>query len=524
MNERLFRHIQDVVHEREMLPPPRILMYKTAEEKRAFATTLRSGAVRPYLSRYAASIQPEIEEVLAESLAEFCRHTDQAWQNVIAVNKEVDAFLYHESQSPFGDWSPVEIAYAIALLKRALKAEHEKNVYSSAIKRKLDQETDRLVKKFGLTEAEKHLLVTPGFATFHEQYHFDHMRFHLSPEEAMKQALLARYHADDPELLEERLRAFAFSTKENNVLLRQLQEHETKQTQTSTQKYYLLIERPELKQFEWLLRFDNLTEYEYAFGLAAYPEIFLRERLLALSKMYKIVDAETTIFSLLKWTDWEEPLRQLMTKMEKTFRIRLSPYAQTANTCGTACVMSVLHTVGVPLTRTVEYDIWNRVGAPYNFPGGMALELMKYGFLVDDWNEPDQLFTPEHPDLVSGDESMFVYAHLYVDLFERAVERGMNVSCKPWGFQDVLSNIRQGNVCIVGVGFPGIGDDILHWVIARGYEQKADGSHRIEILDPMGSLKWLTESQMEELIDTSMGKRLLVVRKFPAGFLETPSY
>ena len=71
-----------------------------------------------------------------------------------------------------------------------------------------------------------------------------------------------------------------------------------------------------------------------------------------------------------------------------------------------------------------------------------------------------------------------------------------------------------GNPCIIGIQIPL--SNILHWVIARGYRR-----NKIEIIDPLGQMKAIHDYEMENLIKTSMGKRLLVIEKFPEEFLET---
>ena len=43
---------------------------------------------------------------------------------------------------------------------------------------------------------------------------------------------------------------------------------------------------------------------------------------------------------------------------------------------------------------------------------------------------------------------------------------------------------------------------------------------RLEIIDPLGNITFLTEEGLNKIIDTDMGRRMLVVQKLPADFFE----
>lgn len=104
-----------------------------------------------------------------------------------------------------------------------------------------------------------------------------------------------------------------------------------------------------------------------------------------------------------------------------------------------------------------------------------------------------------------------LYRKEYIALHFEAVAAGMQVTIRNWGYQDIIEQLRRGNPSIIGIKL----NNILHWIIARGYRGK-----RLNIIDPLNEIRTIHRDNLEQLVTTSMGKRLIVIEKFPDNFFD----
>jgi hypothetical protein len=196
-----------------------------------------------------------------------------------------------------------------------------------------------------------------------------------------------------------------------------------------------------------------------------------------------------------------------------SYLIRMRPYLQNYGTCGTCCVLPILEKIGKTPTIQLEREIWDRVGKPYNFPGGMAKILIENNFKPVYYQYPAEPFTLNHEDILSQNPFLYKKIQEYINLHQEAVSMGMDVVIQDWGYEDIHIQLEHGNVCILGIHIPS--SDVLHWIIVRGYR-----GNRLEVIDPLKQIRSIYEYEMEGLINTSMGKRLLVIKKFPEELLK----
>lgn len=169
--------------------------------------------------------------------------------------------------------------------------------------------------------------------------------------------------------------------------------------------------------------------------------------------------------------------------------------------------MSILNRKGVPLTEENELAIWEMVGKPYNFPGGLALVLLRHGFHVAYFQDFPELLSATNPEFEAMDKRLLSAANTYVELHQAAVMAGLEFKVTDWNFQTVRREITRGNICII---YLHVTNTVTHVVLAHGVK----GS-RLEIMDPLRSIRYLSEDEFDARIVNPMGKRLLVVKKLP---------
>ncbi len=499
--------------------PPKFMAYKSAEEKLGYQKSIPS-RIRPYLMGYIASIQPEIEtRVEEESPEEYLLNLKLSWQRHNEVNEAIDMFLFHQEISLFKDWSLEEWRLAKDLLRGAVETDHVKNIYSGGLKRKIEYEARKLEKKLNLTQEEKGLLLTPSLGTFMEVYFIEHGKYWLSMIEKdvnkqgrlkLKHKLISSYHCDDEELLKLRMATLNFSKYDPEELNKVIINLENKMGESRIKKLYFILDRNRaIRIIDQLLVYDNLHEYVWIYNFKGFPDVFLREEIVRRLKLANKISPEIDALQI-------SP-HQLLNLVDSHIKhrghrylIRLHPYFQNDGTCGTCCVMSVLAKKGIPLNIETEYTIWGRVGKPYNFPGGMAKVLMENSFAVHYYQYPAEPFTPNHEDVLSGDSFLAQKIEEYVSMHHEAVAIGMNVSISDWNSQKVREELEIGNPCIVGIQLT---PKVLHWVTVRGYR-----GGRFEVVDPLRMYNHFHVPELDSLIETSMGKRMLVVEKLPRDF------
>ncbi len=513
----LFREFPPVPQNLTTLDTPFLSPYKSAKEKLDYERRLPI-EILPFVRTYFAQHKDEMLKLCEnEPISEYLSHIKEAWQKHIGANEAIDCFLNYETKNVFGDWSQKEWGMAKRLIVAAFETDHQKTMYSGGIKHKLEIERIRLGEKYrtsGIQDFDT-LLISPAGLTFYEGREHNNKKLHLSilkgePDFELKNEIVNRYNGGDQKLFEERFKTFKFSS-DIEKLESEIQVIEERVRSRSVKKNYALVERQELKDFDSLLFFDNTTEYEYTYSLKGLQDLFLREELLKRLKSFGQFPADTSVYSLSK-EDFVSAIDDRLSSIARHSSIRLRPYLQTMDTCGTACIMSILNRKGIPLTRDEEMAIWERVGKPYNFPGGLATVLLEHGFHVKYIQNHLTLLQADSLEFESKDPNLLRAAREYVVLHEKAIKKGLNYSIESWDFEKVKVEISRGNPCILYIY---VSETYTHCVIARGIK-----NNRLEIIDPLGNIKYMNEEQLNKRIDTPMGRRMLVVEKLPDDFFE----
>ena len=491
--------------------------YKTPIEKLAYVKRITS-EIQPFIRSYFQKHKAEmLDRIESEELSEYTGKTKDAWAKHLDVNQAIDCFLNYELGSEFGDWSPEEWRVARDLLAAGMDSDHAKAMYSGGIKDKLEIERRKLVARYGVMNPDfEHQLLTLSFPTFYESRVFSHKKYKLSvldgrPDEALKGEIANKYYGGDNRLFDLRDQETK-SSDDPEILRREIEASESSFRQRFAKKQYLMLERPDVRAFDDLLYFDNVTEYEYTYSLKGLPDLFLRDEILRRLTEAGLMPRDTNVFSLAK-EDFFSAIDLMLAKLATKFEIRLRQYRQTSDTCGTACIMSVLNRKGLPLNEVEEMAIWSRVGRPYNFPGGLANVLLKFGFNVDYIQDSRVLLSKENPEFAVNDPHLVAAAEQYVGLHEEAVASGLHFESRDWSFDDVRSEIVRGNVCLIYIH---VSAEVSHCVLAHGIK-----NGRLLIIDPLNSIKSLDSAELNARIKTPMGKRMLVVKKLPRDMFDT---
>lgn len=512
----VFEPFEPVHRIREAPRANHLLSYLKGEEKYRYQQQIPK-RIRPYLLNHIASLKEEVDRCVDnEVLSAYLFNLDSAWRGHNRINGLIDWFLFVEHLAPFKDWSLQEWQTARDLLVAAIEVDHRKNVYSGGIKRKVEKEAQNLRSTLSLSENEASLLLTPASGTFFSRYFLEHAEYHLvktwnKAEVAERRHKLAeKYHCGDEKLLEIRIKDINLEGCDERELKRTIETFRVRLRQLFVEKIYFMIGREAVKQIDRLLEFDNLLEYLWVYNFKGFPDVLLRDEICRRLKLAHRLPESADSLSI-KPAELLSLVDDYIEHRRFRYLIRMRPYLQNYTTCGACCVISFLEKKGLTPTLNLESQIWERVGKPFNFPGGMAKILIENGFNVVYYQYPAEQFTPGHEDVVGRDPFIYEKIKEYVVLHKEAVAAGMDVVITDWGYQEVRKQLESGNPCILGIQ---LSSTILHWVIVRGYR-----GNRLETIDPLGRIKSISEGEMDRLIQTSMGKRLLVVEKFPPEFL-----
>lgn len=515
----LFRAFQETLGSHQTEYPKYWSPYKTPEEKIAYQQRLPT-EIQPFVRDYFQKHRDELLSHQPESTSQYLDNTTNAWDKHLLVNRQIDCFLSYEYRNIFGDWSPEEWKLAKRLLIAGMETDHVKVMYSGGIKRKLDSEAEKLTRRYESVDPEfTSLLMTPSFQSFYLSWELEHRKYLLQTlkgdnVDALKAKLLDRYHSGDEGVFRLRLNEIKEKNKgkTSEQLEAEVQQIESKCKEGALKKMYNLLGKPDFREFESLLKFDNTTEYEYTYSLKGLPDLFLREEILRRLVEKNKIDQNRSVFSL-TLNDFLVAIDEVIADEESDFTIRLRHYSQNYNTCGTACIMSILNRKGLQLEEEVELRIWEMVGKPYNFPGGLAEVLLRNNFKVTYVQNKPEILDPQNPEFHVMSDHLFSAATNYVDLFEQALERGLRFQVEDWDFERVQSEIKQGNPCII---YLHVTHTITHVVLAHGIK-----GNRLKIMDPLRNIKYLSKEELNKSIVNPMGKRLLVVHKLPNDFFAT---
>lgn len=488
--------------------------YKTAKEKIAYEEQVDT-RIRPYLFIHSQDLSQEMRSASQLGPIEYLEELERAWKEHIQVCVDISDFLSQRHESRYPAWCLSEWKDVRSLLIEAFKTDKDKNIFSVGIKDKIEKTVSELKDKYSWDENETATCITPSTPSFHTQYNLDHMKLAMITKEteydSEEEILAEKYHHGDVELLKLRLEKMGFEKMSEPMLRSLVDDVELKIEQQSLAKIEFIKKYPEAKAIDDLLIFDNLQEYIYVYSQAAYPDLHLREEVLnqLASLGFEIDNKEVLAYSI---EDLLEKIDKAIAQIEQNYSMPVKTYNQTVTSCGVSCVMGFAHE-DLTHTRDTELSLWRRSGAPYNFPGGIALilEALEYetAYVV---NQAQHFKPGQHPiEDLDTDPNMADNVDTYIRLHDSAVENGMKVSISDTKFDDIVDGLKNGLASILGIHMPET-PYILHWLLVHGYNSTDEGII-LEISDSLGAFDSLSEKEFEQLVDTYMGKRVIYINK-----------
>jgi hypothetical protein len=222
-------------------------------------------------------------KIAKTSIQSFIEAYKDVWDYVVEINRLDDIFLRQHSRRDkiFQSLSYNELKLANKLLGLSLYSELEKDCLMALNKSILGELAADLNEKYGFTDEQFQLLMTPSFETFFTKYHFDHLAYVIDKDPESKEkrrlSLINNFHAKDTALFELRFADMCFSEDDN--LEDTLTAHKEALAKRSAKKHDFIAGREELIAFEKLLEYDNFLDFEYRYNLQACPEYYLRKLL-----------------------------------------------------------------------------------------------------------------------------------------------------------------------------------------------------------------------------------------------------
>ena len=492
----------------------RTYSYKTPEERVIYEAQIPT-RIRPFLTLHKESLGEEIEAAKQLTTTEYLELFKGSWEHHARACDSIDDFFMDRLASKYPQWSLTEIETVQSLFVDAYETDRDKNIASGGVKDKIEASAKELAMKYGWTDDEMEICLTPSSPTFHVKYNLEHMKYLSMDDGEEKQALLKyltnQYHHNSEDFLNARLSHMSFYSVDASVLAGLVESTEKSIEKSAQKKTDFLKDYPEAKAIDGLIVFDNWQEYLYAYTQRAFPDLYLREEILNQASLLGIKTNNEALSYNNKGI--LEILERMKEVIDDRFSLPVQTYHQTTTSCGTSCVMTIAHN-DIAHSRNNEYRLWRRVGSPYNFPGGLGILLKELHFEVVYTVNRDQHFIPgEYPvyDYLVNEEAQQIIPQ-YTSLHDKATEQGMETSIDNTTFSDIIAGLKQGWFSIIGIHMPN-NEHLLHWVVANGYTKQQDGTYKLEISDPLDYFQSMNEGDYQELTDTYMGRRILFVNK-----------
>lgn len=492
----------------------RTYAYKTPEE-RVFYESQIPTRIRPFLTLHKESLGNEIEAAKQLPTEDYLDLFKDSWERHANACDTIDDFLMERISSRYPQWSLEEIEMVRSLFIEAYETNREKNIASGGVKDRIEASAKELAVKYKWGETELDICLTPSHPTFHVKYNLDHMKYITMTNETdkhnLQNYLVKQYHHNSEDFLNARLSHMSFRSIDASILTAIVKNTENSIEKSASKKSEFLAIYPEAEAIDNLIVFDNWQEYLYAYTQRAFPDLYLREEILIQAKSLGIeVSSEALSYN-------NEGILEILSKMKEItdnrFSLPVQTYHQTTTSCGTSCVMTIAHN-DIPHSRNNEYKLWRKVGAPYNFPGGLGILLKDLGFDVVYTVDQGEHFTPgKYPvyDFSVNLEAQEIVPQ-YTDLHAEATEKGMETSISNTSFDDIIDGLKKGWFSIIGIRMPH-NEHLLHWVVANGYVKREDDTYKLEIADPLNYFHSMDKEDYKVLTNTYMGRRILFVNK-----------
>jgi hypothetical protein len=92
----------------------------------------------------------------------------------------------------------------------------------------------------------------------------------------------------------------------------------------------------------------------------------------------------------------------------------------------------------------------------------------------------------------------------YHELHRQAISDGVGLQVRPIDSDCIKHLLQNGDYVIAGIKLKG--SEFLHWIVIRGF----DGD-TFQVFDPMNITTHLRSAELDDALDTYMGRRLVVI-------------
>lgn len=478
------------------------------QEKLDFQDKIKS-EVRPYLQNIVEKLRGKIKSAIEFPADAYLSNLRNSWQEHNQIAKNISDFLRVVHDRSGITLGPIQLEQAIGLLEKAIHSDNEKNVYSGGLKKKIEAEAIRIKDRYNLSDEEYLMTLTPSEGNFYEAYRYDHLKFFFANkngENIGKSELIEKYHGEDEGLLNSRMETFGFEKESIEALTNELEKYLKRHKDFVIRKGYLMLEKPDIKTLDKLVSFDNMEEFQWGYSLMGMPDYLLRKLLYTELVRAKFLNKNQPLLSVDE-NELLELSKKLKEKREEHFQMHIPNVQQHWDSCGAACVLSMLTLKGIKSKKETEKEIWSRIGQPYNYPPGMAIELMKEGFDVTFRQYPARVFSDEHPVFRGNDEELTKACNLYLKMIGEAVKLGMELKIAPINSNEIKKELKKGNVCLISIRLHEAEPGPLHAITVYGYHEDS-----FLVNDPLNVISQMPSETMDKLMDTTMGHRMLVVK------------
>ncbi len=282
---------------------------------------LRIGAmirdeVVPYMRSLALLPVPMQNEALsrvkAESTTTFLQNLERTWRVHNELATEIDLFLRRSAVWQSMEIAELDLDEAVSLFERAVIVEDEKRIYSASVKEALDKAMAEARAKYSFTEEDMHSIFGLwGEAPFWIYRDGVHACWLLAQrgvvavgptETPVRVAQLCEiFHAGSEMVLRERLedswlnKLVNMDTPSLLKVVDHWREYVASGKSRRIKAGYLILERPELKSSQTLVRYDNLVEIFFGENLWGVPDLFLRRMTVNTLVRLGYVDARESV-------------------------------------------------------------------------------------------------------------------------------------------------------------------------------------------------------------------------------------
>lgn len=501
-----------------------MLSYLTAEEKGGIDNALKN-EIRPGIDALIAHSQ-EIRQAVTEVVTsnptprQFYLELTERWDRHNQFARVIDGalryfWLKRDSFSP-----PVEDLEILGSLYRiAYRIDFEKSTYSAAIKPALVKFSEQITRRYNLNTQEQTTLWTLQREPLWVAFLADHLKYLVNAKsgeviypEATETALIRKYHLDDRDIFQQRLKENFGRYQDDSVeeMEEKLRTLLSRKKGNFVRKIYLGLERKDIQYFEKILQYDHLDEMVFAIQLRGIPDYLLRKFIIRLLIKRGLLDRSDNVFEY-SHQEIINGIQSVREKAKRGYKLPLEPYYQTTPyTCGASCLAIVLnHFRGTTLSLQQEMALWEKIVTPgykNNLLSGSAIQALEHDLSAVLYHSEAELFK-YHPSLNKDDYENLVRG--YKTFVNRGLEKGLVLRISKLDSEVIRKELEKGSLIILITTLAGV----LHAVIVRGYKNNS-----FYLFDPISGFRKEHFTETERKLETPFGSWMLAINDRPVNF------